>query len=654
MATETKRLEQLRDFYKGSEPEHNQFMDRFRENFRFAIGGDNQWDPEAIAELNEDGRPHLSYNEILPKLNVLIGEFLDNAQQITVFARKGATVTGANILTALAKHATDLCNGEFEEADCFMNGLIGGEGVLGWEIDYSRDPFNGDAILMNKDPGDVIFDESNRKYDVNEGKFVFDMWWWDDDELALTYPKKAKDIRGGGLKGPASDSFYRQQDWYPTVPDDDYGDPGESDLYTPDSDKVRKAKTRVRKCWWTSYEENKYLWDKAKPVELLKLNKKSLKIAQALMQRNPDRYEIIERVGPTLHKTVQAGQLILEDKDDPLGPRITRFPLMRFCPYWFRGYIMGVVDNAKDPQTELNKRLSQTLHILNIYAKGLWLNKRNEGADPDELRDESTKSGGVIEYDTVKPEQDKRVPLPEGHFALAAKNADAIGRVMGVREPMEGGMEGKDQSGIAIQLRQNEGFKMSKPIFNRYRLTRQIAYEGLIELIRYGDVYSQDEILEIIDEEDLMDKRMVAKAVKQLGQPPQQPQPPDPAQMAALQEIDAKRGTKGALAVTIEFKRAMDRYQQQMGQYQEQLKQMVMGMVTGEIKSLANGRYGTKVSQSPNSPTMRLAYFQMLLSMRQAGMAVPDDMIMESSDHPQAEKIADRMRQQPALPAGAA
>jgi len=244
MATEATRLNEIKDFWESSEREHSNFLERFRENFRFAVGGDQQWLPEDIARLNNEELPHITYNEILPKLNALIGENLENLFDIKVFARRGGTVTASNVLTALGKHAIELCKGDYEESDAFLNGLIGGIGVLHWLVNFEDDPFNGDVKVVSRWPANVMFDESNRHYDANKGKFVFDLWWWDIEQLKLAYPDKAKDIVGGGLDTDPNDPFFARRSFYaePTV-ESDYGQPGEGEMDSPEELPIRSGPT---------------------------------------------------------------------------------------------------------------------------------------------------------------------------------------------------------------------------------------------------------------------------------------------------------------------------------------------------------------------------------------------------------------------------
>jgi hypothetical protein len=647
MATEARTLALLKDFWKSSEQEHNDCWERFKENYRFVVGGDQQWDAADITELNDAGKPHLTYNEILPKINVLIAEFLDNAMEPKVFARRGGIVTVANVLTALAKHAMDLCSGDYQEAVCFQNGIAGGLGWLHWKTDYEQDPFNGDAVVESKWPGDIRCDESAKEYDINKsGKFIFEEWWWDKDELVAAHPKFRTDILGAGLQTASGDAFYPRQAWYNQRVVADYGDPGDEDVYSQETGGSAKWRYRVRDCWWKSYEKMPFLWDRERSVELVRLKGKSrLAIARELQARAPQRFKIIDRLGPILHRTRQAGQLILEDIEDPMGPRITRFPFSRFAPYWFGGYWMGVVDNAKDPQRELNKRLSQCLHIINTAANNLWLNKKKGGADRGDLEDTGARTGGVVDYDETEPKQAKAPGVPQGHFTLAQANAEAIGRIMGVREPMEGGSIGKDQSGIAIQRMQLQGMKMARPMLANFSRTRRSVYEGLIELVRFGGVYSKDEIIEVVGKEDLLDPELMQAAASELGPEPMPPTEPNPDALAALERLDATRGSMGAVAVKVEFGRAVERYKLEKQLYDLKLTELARQKLFEQIQRIATGRYGVKISQSLLTPTLRLGYFQQMLDARREGLSIPDETIIEASEWPNKDKLIERMQQ---------
>jgi len=629
--------------------EQRNLIDRVRENLRFIVG--QQWDPADLQILIDEGKPHLTYNEILSKCNALVGEFLSNMQQVQVYPRRGGVKTIANVFTHLAKHAMDLCDGDYEEAACFMEGLAGISN-LAWDINYDDDPFNGDIQVRKVSAFRMVWDHNAREYDPNKsGRHVTEIWYWNQDEIEKTYPGKydAEGVSQPSGEGSEDTAF----DESSAALDDTYQ---EAKSATGVIKNLNQKKQQIRCTWWTDVKKLQYLHDIGNPQtgpNLIRLvNKKQLQIAQIMIQQNPQRFKIIDRLGKVLNKTVWTGQIVLEHKENPLGP-ITNFPMMRFCPYWIDGYILGIIDNAQDPQRELNKRMSQTLRLLNEAANSKYYAQENEKKTIEALQ----AGDEIIPYQKEKPDQQKPPTIPQGHFMLAQANSEAIGRVMGVREPQEGASESKDQSGIALLRLQQAGTKMARPVLNNFRMTRKIVYQGIVDIIRHSDVYSFEEIEQIVPADQLYSPEMVHQAGEKVGPPPQPPRQPNPAVMQFAQEKAATdpKYKNMLLASQIKLQQAMQQYQVQVEQYKEKVKQQVKADLLEQLKSWSMGRYGTKTSQQPLSETLKLAYAQMLLDLRQSGIKIPDDIIIESLDHPAGEKIIERMRQQQAAaPAGAA
>ena len=64
------------------------------------------------------------------------------------------------------------------------------------------------------------------------------------------------------------------------------------------------------------------------------------------------------------------------------------------------------------------------------------------------------------------------------------------------------------------------------------------------------------------------------------------------------------------------------------------------------MKSMKIGKYGVKILQSPNNPTIRFANFEILMEIARLyeGM-IPPDILLDASDFPRKEEIAERLKQ---------
>ena len=558
--TEINLLKKLKEFWTEGDSGNQEWRNRAKNSFKFYKG--DQWDSDDVSKLKSEGRPYLTFNHIFPIINLLSGFQRQNRQDIKVYPRKGGIRTIAEVLTELCKHAQDTSNGDYEHSMCFYDGIIGGKGWLGLDVSYQHDPLNGDIVIERLSPFDIIEDPNAKEYDLNKSaKFIIRPFWWDKDECVLNYPKKKTEILGEENLGLESDS--------PEISS------VETDTYQENQNAVvdipKKFRYRVKEYWWKSYERRKFLINVA-TLEAKRIDSSKEDLTEALMRRKPTAefdpriYRIKERVIPTLHCTTTVGSIILEDIENPFG-EITLFPFFRFCPYWIDGKVMGVVDNLKDPQQEINKRVSQTLHHLNQSANSGWVMDKGAVDDKSVLEDFGSKPGVVIEKNPGK-ELTRLIPTPlsEGHLRLAGLGAENLKVISGVNADLLGQRPERQESGVAMELRHRQGATTSEIVFDNFNYTQQIFNQALVELIRKTNVYSEEEIKAVVDESKL--------------------------------DVD--------LAV---------------------------------LGSLKVGRYGIKISQSPNMPTTRMANFQAILEAVKSGLPIDPEFVIELSDLPNKEAI---------------
>ena len=166
---------------------------------------------------------------------------------------------------------------------------------------------------------------------------------------------------------------------------------------------------------------------------------------------------------------------------------------------------MGVVQNLTGPQEEVNKRRSQFLHNLNQTANSGFKVKKilnnydrhlaKFGSTPGVVLDES-KAGGSIER--IEP-----APLSQGHIRASEMSADEMKEISGANHNLMGQvMESITESGRAIELRQAQGMKVVEVVFDNFARTQKLMATGLVDMIRFTDVYTDDEIRAVVAESD--------------------------------------------------------------------------------------------------------------------------------------------------------
>ena len=488
--SETSKLNMVKDYWKHADAGLAGEFARMHEGFRFYTG--DQWDLADLEKLAEEKRPALTINLILPIVNLLSGIQRQGRQDVTVVARKGGLKALAAVYTQLLRHCLDMTDADYEVADAFLDGIIGGKGWLQTDVDYSDDPVSGDLTVRKVSPFSIREDPDATEYDLNtSGKFVIHDTWMDKEALLLNFPAKRADIEAGGLDI----------------------DPASGDV-TGENDSLR---WRVRECWWKQFQNRTVLIHTVTGA-MKTVMPEQAQLATAIAQKSKH-WVVKDWVVPVLNKTVTAGNMVLADIEDPYGG-VVRFPYTRFCPFWTDGYVMGVVQNLTGPQQEVNKRRSQALHNLNQTANSGFKVKKilnnydrhlaTFGSTPGVVLDES-KAGGSIER--IEP-----APLSAGHTASAQLSADDMKEISGANHNLMGQVtENFAESGKAIELRQAQGMKVVEVVFDNFARTQKLMATGLVEMIRFTDVYTDDEIRAVVTENneridtDLLKSRKVGK-----------------------------------------------------------------------------------------------------------------------------------------------
>jgi len=291
--------------------------------------------------------------------------------------------------------------------------------------------------------------------------------------------------------------------------------------------------------------------------------------------------ELISKVIRKVRWTVTCDQVVLHDDWSPYKD----FTIVPFFCYFRRGRPFGVIRNLLSPQEQLNKIASQELHIVNTTANSGWMVESGSlvGMSPDDLEEHGAETGLVLEYarGTTPPVKITANQIPTGLDRIAMKAAANIQSISGINESMLG-TDSAEVSGVAIQAKQNRGAVMIQVPLDNLRKARQYLAEKVLDLVQ--TFYNETRIIQVTNEEDPLKPR----------------------------------------------------------------EEMIINGVTPEgeiINNLTIGEYDVIVSTAPARDSFDEVQFAEALSLRQVGVAVPDDAIVEYSHLAKKGELAKRIRE---------
>ena len=290
---------------------------------------------------------------------------------------------------------------------------------------------------------------------------------------------------------------------------------------------------------------------------------------------------LISKIIRKIRWTVTCDQVVLHDDWSPYN----QFTIVPFFCYFRRGRPFGVVRNLLSPQEQLNKIASQELHIVNTTANSGWMVESGSlvGMTADDLEEHGAETGLVLEYarGTTPPQKIGANQIPTGLDRIAQKAAANIKTISGVNDSMLG-TDSAEVSGIAIQAKQNRGAIMIQVPLDNLRKSRQYLAEKILNLIQ--TFYTEQRVIQVTNEDDPLKPR----------------------------------------------------------------EEMVINQQTPEgriINDLTIGEYDVIVATAPARDSFDETQFAEALALRQAGVVVPDDAIIEYSHLARKGELAKRIRQ---------
>jgi len=533
----------------------------------------DQWDALDAAKLKQSRRPALTINKIISTLSNVFGEQIYNRSEIAYQPRNGSPSTVAEALTKVAKYVSDNNQLNWKRSDMFVDGCISSRGYLDMRLAFN-DSMQGDIVLENINPKNVIVDPDAEHYDPDTWNEVFVTKWMTADDIAILYNEEDAEL----LRN-------REQSFFP------YG-------YDSIQSGRDRFGDRLNPMYNGTYDESSVMRNiRVIERQHRKLSKQKHFVSTETGEMRPvpegfsrDRIAwFVEKFGfavttKLVHRirwTVIADNVRLHDDWSPYK----HFTIIPFFPYFRYGKTVGLVENLIGPQELLNKVSSQELHVINTTANSGWKMKAGVLANMsiEELEQRGAETGLVIEVngdpdkDLVKIQPNQ---VPQGLDRISYKAEEHIKTISGVPDSVQGQAR-EDVAAKAIQAnRQAASTNQVKPMDSLAR-TDFIIARNMLDIVQ--EYFTEPRLLSIIKDEMTGDPEQVG--VNQ----------PDP--------------------------------------------------VTGEIlNDLTLGEYGVVVTSVPQRQTLEDSQFDQAIAMREAGIQIPDDILIENSRLFKKGDIVKKMR----------
>lgn len=276
-----------------------------------------------------------------------------------------------------------------------------------------------------------------------------------------------------------------------------------------------------------------------------------------------------------------ADKIVLHDDWSPYRT----YTIIPYFPYFRRGRPMGAIRNLISPQEQLNKSESQVLHIVNTTANsGYYV---EEGAlhnmTADDLRSKGAETGVVISLTPGGLSKIKKIEPNRIPDGIAQISQRSDQNIKEISSVNDAMLatENARVSGVALTQRISQGLKQLEEPFSNLERTDLMVAKKILELIQ--DFMTEERVFHIINDIDS-----------------------EPTEELVINQITAA------------------------------------GKIVNDVTL---GKYEIVINSQPSRMTYAETQFAYALELREAGVIVPDDAIVELSPLDGKREIAARIRE---------
>lgn len=443
----------------------------------------NQWSLEELAYLNNQRRSSFTYNMIKRMINLVEGIQRSNRLATIYTPIEDAADETAELLTDVGQYVMQYGGGYEKISSAFKDACTTGIGWISPYIDYRDDPVNGDIKFHLDHWNSVIWDPFTYERDLSDCGFVARRKFISRTEAISLLPDKADEISALSY-GSRDDKF----------------------TYMPFARQWGMQKLlNYTEYWRAKWETKDVLVDmRSGETSEWKGDKKRL---QQIQQMDPGIKVIKKPVRTVELGIIIEGELLYYGKD-PYG--LDDYP---FVPIWvcyepsydlYTWKLQSLVRFIRDPQTELNKRRSKMVDILDSQLNSGWIAKTGAVTNNSSL----FKSGnGQVLF--MKPESNidtdiRRIEpasIPDSQFALMDAFEKDIPNILGINPEMLGMPENEkvETAAILAKMRQASGLISLRNVFDSVAESQKILGKKVMQLIQKN--YSPEKVKAITKKE---------------------------------------------------------------------------------------------------------------------------------------------------------
>jgi hypothetical protein len=486
-----KKLERAKKMFIDALNKDTKWQQEARDDFKFRDG--DQWSDEEKQILEEELRPVLTFNLTKSSIDLIMGMNEDNRIVHRASPTEPTDAFLCEVLNDLSEYVGQTQDFEEEEDGALESAAICGRGWVG--IDFVPDPERFGNIKMtevNVPVHEAHYDPSARKGTMKDASYlVWDRWMTKEDfkiRFPQVGPKKMEEfIESATIYGNTGDPI--SDDGIPISDHEsvDYERPMDVDInfFDRQENMIRVVHMEYWEYYKRYYAFNPEVGDWIELEEAPSQEMKDEFLAQFEEEMT------VETMYDKRVKWLQfIGDQILFDDVSPLPfAGFSLVPTFAYRDVSQRTQNhFGLVRLMKDPQREVNKRWSQALNMLNqqvqpgVYAEtDAFVDERQALQSMKVAGDITWVNAGALTGGKLK---ERTVPtFPNAPMQMEQFSQDIMKKITGINPDLLGQDRGRQEPGVVVRLRQQQGMTLLKPLFRNFNFMKKELFKRQLAII---------------------------------------------------------------------------------------------------------------------------------------------------------------------------
>ena len=436
------------------------------EDYRFYVG--DQDTSEVLSTLRAQRRPTTVFNDIKPKVDMLVGLAAQSKYEPTIIPVGIEDEPLSELMNGVYKFYVKKIKLIRRLLECFEHGVKSGRSLIYFYIDKSN-PFEPEIKTKRIDGRNFILDPESVEYDLSDSRFIFIDSWLSEEQIKAYWP--TFDISQASSYNNLASS--------------------EQPVFFNEDNK----KFRVVEVWYRSYTKVIYFINplSGKPESLEE--KEFAKFSKILVAGDeklgiPPLQQPLDSIGSVredINYLIFSGDTKLEGGKSPY--KLKGFPCALMGAYrnditnaWF-----GVVTTMKDSQRSKNTMIRQLSHLLQTLPKGILVHEVGTILNLDEYEEKSSSPNFHLEVAQGAIDKFKFVSQPQISpifLQLEQMFSQSMKDISGIQNTLMGVETSSREPGITVAKRQETGLAVLYILYDNFGATRLQAGKIFLSLLQ--------------------------------------------------------------------------------------------------------------------------------------------------------------------------